>query len=243
MPKFFVSPEQIQGEQIVLTEDAHHITHVLRMKPGTRLTVCDGQGTDHQVRIVSVDEQAVVCQIESSAPSLAEPDIKITLFQGLPKADKMEWILQKGTELGITTYVPVEMKRSVAHIEPKKEARKLERFRKIAESAAKQSGRGIIPEVESACMLDRVLARVHDFNLFLVPYEDALDHSLKQILNGLSEKPRTVGILIGPEGGIDPAEVDALVQQGAVLTGLGPRILRTETAGPMAAAVILYHFS
>ena len=243
VPKFFVSPEQIQGDEIRITEDAHHIKHVLRMQIGEQLTVCDGQGVDHISRIESMDDQIVVCHIESSIPSQAEPEIHITLFQGLPKSDKLEWILQKGTELGISAFVPVEMKRSVVRIESKKEARKTERLRKIVESAAKQSSRGIIPSVEESCSFDKVLARTAEFDLFLVPYEGALDRSLKPVLEALPAKPCKAAILIGPEGGIDPSEIERLKQAGAVPVGLGPRILRTETAGPVTAALLLYHFS
>ncbi|MCR5006434.1 MAG: 16S rRNA (uracil(1498)-N(3))-methyltransferase [Clostridiales bacterium] len=243
MPKFFVSPDQIQGDQIRITEDAHHISHVLRMKIGDHMIVCDGQGTDHQCIIASIDDQAVTCHIESSLQSPSEPLVHITLFQGLPKSDKMEWILQKGTELGISAFVPVEMKRSVVRIEPKKEAKKLERLRKIAEAAAKQSSRGIIPCVEESCGLEKVLARASEFDLLLVPYEGALDQPLKQRLEALPETTRKIAILIGPEGGIDPSEIERLIRAGAVPVGLGPRILRTETAGPVTAALLLYHFS
>ena len=243
VPKFFVSPDQIREDQILITEDAHHIAHVLRMKPGDSLVVCDGQGTDFQTTIESISDQAVVCNIETKALSQAEPDIHITLFQGLPKSDKLEWILQKGTELGVSAFVPVEMQRSVARIEAKKEDRKTERLQKIIEAAAKQSARGVIPVVERACRLEQVIARMAQYDLFLVPYEGALDRPLKGVLEALSVRPKKVAILIGPEGGIDPAEVEKLVQNGAVTVGLGQRILRTETAGPVAASLLLYHFS
>ena len=243
MPKFFVSPDQIREDQILITEDAHHIAHVLRMKPGDPLIVCDGQGTDYETEIETISDQTVVCHIGSRAISQAEPGIHITLFQGLPKSDKLEWILQKGTELGISTFVPVEMQRSVVRIEAKKEERKTERLRKIAEAAAKQSSRGIIPTVERAYRLDQVLGRMAEYDLFLVPYEGALDKPLKNVLEALPSQPKRAAILIGPEGGIDPAEIERLQQAGAVTVGLGQRILRTETAGPVAASLLLYHFS
>ena len=243
VPKFFVSPDRIREDQILITEDAHHIAHVLRMKPGDPLIVCDGQGTDFRTAIESINDQAVVCHIETKAPSQAEPNIHITLFQGLPKSDKLEWILQKGTELGISAFVPVEMQRSVARIEAKKEDRNTERLQKITEAAAKQAARGVIPVVEHACRLDQVFARMAQYDLFLVPYEGALDRPLKGVLEVLPVRPKKAAILIGPEGGIDPAEVEKLVQHGAATVGLGPRILRTETAGPVAASLLLYHFS
>ncbi len=242
MPRFFVHPEQIREDELIITEDAHHIKDVLRIQAGEVLEVCDGQGTDYQAEIENMTGEEIKCRILSQGPSVSESSIHITLFQGLPKSDKMEWILQKGTELGISSFVPVDMQRCVVRYDAKKEIKKTERFRKIAESAAKQSGRGRIPEVKEPQSFLQTVEDVKNYDLFLVPYEAGLDHSLKKTLNALPQMPKTVAILIGPEGGIDPGEVEALTGAGAKIVGLGPRILRTETAGMAAATMLLYHF-
>ena len=241
MPRFFVDLADVGPETIVIREDVHHIANVLRMREGDILTLCDGQGTDYETSIQAVQNDQILCRILSRERSQAEPLIQIALFQGLPKSDKMETILQKGTELGISAFIPVEMKRSVARSDAKKDPKKRERWQKIAESAAKQSGRGRIPTVEGTVSLAEILPQIANFDLFLVPYENGQEHPLKIVLNG-KEKPLKAAILIGPEGGIDPSEIEKLTQAGAVIVGLGPRILRTETAGPAASAMLLYHF-
>ncbi|MBQ2462327.1 MAG: 16S rRNA (uracil(1498)-N(3))-methyltransferase, partial [Clostridia bacterium] len=238
----FVKPLQIQGDTVIVTEDAHHIKDVLRMQAGDTIEVCDGQGMDYTVRLETLSSERVTGRIEEQGPSTSEPAIHVTLFQGLPKSDKMEWILQKGTELGISSFVPVTMQRSVVRYDAKKDAKKTERFRKIAEAAAKQSGRGRIPEVQEVRSFQSVIGEVGKYDLFLVPYEAGLEHSLKRTLSSVPAMPKTVAILIGPEGGIDPKEVDALTEAGAQVVGLGPRILRTETAGMAAVTMLLYHF-
>lgn len=242
MPRFFVDPGQIRDGLITVSEDAHHIQDVLRMREGDPLTLCDGEGMDYEARIEGFSEGQVLCRVLEQSVSASEPAIRITLFQGLPKADKMEWILQKGTELGISAFRPVAMQRSIVKADPKKENRKTDRYRKIALAAAKQSGRGQIPEVTDTVSFSEAVALVSQFDLFLVPYENGRERGLKTELNRLSSIPRTCAILIGPEGGIDPKEIEALESAGARIVGLGPRILRTETAGFTAATMLLYHF-
>ncbi len=242
MPRFFVNDIPENPQTILITEDAHHIQHVLRMHVGEELTVCDGQGMDSHAQIQEFTENGVLCKVLSQEPSAAEPQIHVTLFQGLPKSDKMEWILQKGTELGISAFVPVAMQRSIAKYDSRKDAKKLDRWQKIAESAAKQSGRGRIPAVKETISLQKAADSVRDYDIFLVPYEMGLDHSLKACLQKLDKMPKTAAVLIGPEGGIDAAEVQMLEAAGARIVGLGPRILRTETAGIAAATMLLYHF-
>lgn len=226
----------------MIREDAHHILHVLRKELGDHLTVCDGCGQDYECEILSASAEEIVCRIIEQHNSETEPTIRVTLFQGLPKAEKMEWVLQKGVELGISEFVPVSTERCVVKLDGKKSEGKLARWNKIAQSAAKQSGRGILPEVKNVVSIKQAIQSFDQFDLMLVLYEEERGRSLKEILRAVETVPKTVGIWIGPEGGFEPAEVKMLTEAGAVTAGLGPRILRTETAGMTAAAVILYEY-
>ncbi len=248
MPKFFISKEDIQGSYILIQHDVHHITHVLRKSVGDTLTVCDGRGTDYECVILEIAplEERVVARIESRTVSDTEPETKITLFQSMPKADKMEFVLQKGIEIGISAFQPFYSERSLIHLDHAKAKQKVERWNKIAEAAAKQSGRGTVPPVEEVLTFKDVLAKLSEYELNLVCYEDARKVSLNKILTQTKEKlgrvPKSVSVFIGPEGGFAPHEVDQLVESGALICGLGPRILRTETAGMAAACLILYEY-
>ncbi len=241
MPKFFVTSDKIKDDRIIIdTEDAKHISRVLRMGEGDMLTVCDSQGTDYEAEIVSLGQQEIVCKINSKSESVSEPNIRVTLFQGLPKASKMEYIIQKTTELGITEIVPAKLSRCVAKIDNKKdEAKKFDRWQKISESAAKQSGRGIIPKISPIMTLDEIIEKSKEFDLFFVPYECEEQKTLREVL--LSKKDvKSVGFLIGPEGGFDIAETEKLRNAGIDTVTLGKRILRTETAGEAVLAMTMY---
>lgn len=241
MSKFFVPYDKIFDSKIIIdTDDVTHITRVLRLGEGDTLNVCDSRGTDYQAEITSVEQNRIVCKILSRCESLSEPNIKVTLFQGLPKASKMEYIIQKTTELGIHEIVPLKLSRCVVKINSKKdEGKKIERWQKISESAAKQSGRGIIPEIKPFATLDEVIAKSKEFDLFFVPYECEEHKSLKEIL--LSKKDvKSVGFVIGSEGGFDTAEAEKLRDSGIATVTLGKRILRTETAGEAVLAMTMY---
>ena len=242
MPKFFIPMEDVQGDSLVIREDAHHILHVLRKEIGDHLTVCDGHGQDYECEIVSASAGEVICRILEQYPAETEPAVKLTLFQGLPKAEKMEWLLQKGVELSISEFVPVATERSIVKLDGKKAEGKLARWNKIAQSAAKQSGRGILPEVTKVLSVPQAIRTFDQFDLILVLYEEDRGRSLKAILRDQNDIPKRVALWIGPEGGFEPSEVDQLVKAGAVTAGLGPRILRTETAGMTTAALILYEY-
>lgn len=241
MPKFFVTSDKINDDWIIIdSEDAKHISRVLRMGEGDMLTVCDSQGTDYEAEIVSLGQQEIVCKINSKSASVSEPDIKVMLFQGLPKASKMEYIIQKTTELGITEIVPAKLSRCVVKIDNKKdESKKLDRWQKISESAAKQSGRGIIPKISPIMTLDEIIEKSKEFDLFFVPYECEEQKTLREVL--LSKKDvKSAGFLIGPEGGFDIAETEKLRNAGIDTVTLGKRILRTETAGEAVLAMTMY---
>lgn len=242
MARFFIQAEDICGQIVTIREDVHHILHVLRYKEGDTLEVCDRQGTDYQVKLLETHENTIRCEILHRENSSSEPEIQITLFQGMPKSDKMEWILQKGVELGIAAFVPLRTSRCVVKYDAKKEAQKTVRWQKIVESAAKQSGRGCIPIVYSSIAMDECCRQLALYDQVLVFYENAREVSLKAYLNKQVTRPERIAICIGPEGGWESSEIQLLEEAGAVTVGLGPRILRTETAGMTAAALILYHF-
>ena len=235
MRRFFC--ESITTETATITgDDAHHISRVLRMKAGDALSLCDGAGNEYDAVITSVSPEAVVCALGERHASEAESPVRVTLFQCLPKTGKMELIVQKCTELGVFAVVPVVSARCV--VVPNKDYdKKRERYNRVALEAAKQSRRGMIPSVLPLTELKKI--DVKAFDLFLVAYEDENTVSLKQALRA-AKSPQSIALLIGPEGGLEEAEVAQLVKAGAKSVSLGPRILRTETAGMAMLAQTLY---
>lgn len=239
MPKFFSS--NISGDKIIIdSEDVRHIKNVLRLKTGDIINVCDGKGYDYVSEICEIKEKQIECIIKEKSFADTEPPIKVTLYQGLPKASKMDYIIQKNTELGITEIVPCQLARCVAKIEDKKtEDKKILRWQKISEEAAKQSGRGIIPKIHSVCNLKEAIEKIKKEDLAFALYECETDQSLKKTLTE-HKNAKSVGFLIGPEGGFDPAEIELLHAEGIKSIGLGRRILRCETAGEAVLAMIMY---
>lgn len=239
MPRFFI--ENASGETITVRgADAAHIACSLRMKTGERLTVCGGQGTDFLCEILSAAPDEVALRVVEEIPTQSEPSVRVTLYQGLPKGDKLEWIIEKTVELGVTEIVPVLMQRSVSRPDQKSAAKKHERYQKLALSAAKQSGRGIVPTVRPMCSFRQMcegLSR-HDAVLFFYELGGA---PLADLLSDAADRGFTdIAVVIGPEGGFDPAEAEALQTAGAFTATLGKRILRTETAPLAALSVIMY---
>lgn len=235
MPKFFT--ESICGDIAEITGgDAAHITKVLRMAKGDRLTVSDTHGTDYFCLIESAVPELVRLSIQESRPSETEPSVKVTLFQGIPKSGKMDTIIQKCVELGIHSIYPVETARSVSRPDAKALKAKVERWNKIALEAAKQCGRGIIPTVGGALSFTQAVEMLIETDSPHILYEKAGNQNKFEICRGI----RTAGIFIGPEGGFEEAEIDIAVKSGAKITGLGPRILRTETAPLCALTVIMF---
>ncbi|MBE7022598.1 MAG: 16S rRNA (uracil(1498)-N(3))-methyltransferase [Ruminococcaceae bacterium] len=240
MSKFFIEKSQLKNHCAHLTgQDVTHITRVLRLKPGDELLLCDGEGMDYQARILSFDKATLTAEILAEHPSETEPNVKVTLYQGLPKQGKMEWIIEKCTEMGVTTIVPVQMTRSVVKLDSAQAAKKLERWQKTAREAAKQCGRGQIPQIMPPVDLE-TLTKEELPEFLLLPYEEERTTPVKEALRGA--KAETAGIFIGPEGGFTPEEAAYLVSLGARSVSLGRRILRTETAGLAALALLLYEF-
>lgn len=238
MPKFFVLPKNITDNQIIIDgDDAKHIKNVLRMREKESITVCDGNENDYECEILSFGENLVSLRINSKNRCFAEPNVKVTLFQGLPKADKMELIIQKCVELGIDKIVPVETEHTVVKLD-KKEQKKLDRWRKISESAAKQSGRGKIPEIGNILSFKEAISKTKEYDLSIIPYEKEEIKTLKFIRD--EKECKSVAVFIGPEGGFSNDEVLAAKNCNIIPITLGKRILRTETAGFSTLNIILY---
>lgn len=243
MPKFFINKEDIKDNTITVSgQDATHISKVLRTEVGETLTLCDGCGTDFFARVTSITKEAVSLKIYETLPCLAEPKISVTLFQGIPKQGKMDYIIEKCTELGISRIVPVAAKRSVVKIDDKKsEAKKLERWRKIAAESVKQCGRGKIPEVTDVMGFSEAIEFSKALDLTIAAYECERDTSIKSALT--DKTPKTIGVFIGPEGGLDDLEVKMLNAASIETVTLGTRILRTETAGHTVLTAIMYEYN
>ncbi len=243
MYQFFVEPGQIQGKRAVIRGgDVNHIKNVLRMKPGDELALSNGtDGKEYRVGIVSLGEDEIECELRFIREDAIELPCRVYLFQGLPKGDKMELIIQKAVELGACQVIPVAMARSVVRLDEKKAAAKVKRWQTISEAAAKQSKRGIIPDVPKVMTYQEALAYAKDMEVKLLPYElaEGMERT-KKLIEGISPGQR-VAILIGPEGGFAPEEVALAEQAGFEAVTLGKRILRTETAGMALLSILMYH--
>ncbi|NDL68216.1 16S rRNA (uracil(1498)-N(3))-methyltransferase [Anaerotalea alkaliphila] len=242
MHKFFADSGRISEDRILLEgPDVNHIRQVLRLGPGEEVLINDGQNARFRCIIEAIEKDRVSCRILERLEADTELPLQVTLFQGLPKQEKMELVIQKAVELGAHTIVPVRMRRSVVKLDEKSGAKKRERWQKIAEAAAKQSGRSVVPVVEEPMDFSRALELAGRLDLLLVPYENAegMEHTRK-VLEG-SREAKSLGIFIGPEGGYDDREVEALgaLEHAETIT-LGRRILRTETAGMALLAMLLY---
>ena len=242
MYQFFVEPHQIQGNRIIIEgNDVNHIKNVLRMKPGEELAVSNGlDGKEYRCGIVALEEEAIHCELRFVKEDGVELSSQVYLFQALPKADKMEMIIQKCVELGIHSVAPVATKRCVVKLDDKKAKSKIGRWQGIAEAAAKQSKRRIVPEVMDVMSFKQALQFVKDFEVKVIPYELAEDMSkTREIMESL--KPgQKIAIFIGPEGGFEEAEIKEALESGIVPITLGKRILRTETAGLTVMSWIMY---
>lgn len=247
MPTFFAKKNQIQGNCILLSgEDEKHIRQVLRYQVGDLLDICDEEATRYHTKITAFTEKQVVCEIQEQTAETTELPVRVTLFQGLPKFDKMETIIQKTVELGVTSIIPVEMERSVAKWEPEKSEKKVERWNKIALEAAKQSGRQIVPMVQTTMKFKNSIENISKYDIVVLLYEKETAQTLKKALQSARQglqQVHNIAIFVGPEGGISPKELTELSQQSNVVTvTVGPRILRTETAGMVALAMLGYEW-
>ena len=232
MHHFFVLPQAVEGDKVTITgPDVNHIRNALRMRQGESLLIRDGEGNDYHCRISVIESGLVEARVIERRESRELP-VRLYLFQGLPKSDKMELIIQKAVELGVYEIIPVITKNAVVKLDAKKEKSRLERWQAISESAAKQSGRSKIPKVEKVMLLKEALEMAEGLDRILIPYENqsGID-TMRKALEETGEDTRSIAVFIGPEGGFDESEILLAKEQGAVPVSLGRRILRTETAG------------
>lgn len=241
MYRFFVEPEQIfQNTVRIIGKDVNHIRNVLRMKPGETILVSNGNDKEYKCALQEIGAEEVVASIEDVDGPERELPIKVTLFQALPKGDKMEMVIQKMIELGAYEIVPVATKRCIVKLDEKKAASKTKRWNMIAESAAKQSKRGIIPNVSMPVDLKKALDMAKNMDMILIPYEEAENMEYTRKIVSEIKQGMSVGIFIGPEGGFAPEEVEQAKACGAAAVTLGKRILRTETAGMALMSVLMF---
>ena len=245
MPKFFVLSEQINNNKIeIIGKDVNHIKNVLREKIGNEIIICDSDSAqDYLCEITKIEETKIECEIKNELENSIESNIKVTIMQGLPKSDKMELIIQKSVELGVYDIIPIEMSRCVVKLNEKDKMKKIERWQKISEVAAKQCGRNIIPNINNIMKLKNICNIVKEYDIVFVAYENEKENTIKQELKNIkipNDKEIKIGVIVGPEGGIAQEEIELLNESGIKTITLGKRILRTETVALNVLSVIMY---
>lgn len=250
MPKFFVKKEQIQNNEIIIQgQDVNHIKKVLRAKIGDELQICNSQnGENFLCNIEKINNEDILCIIKHKIEEKVESNVEVTIFQGLPKADKMEYIIQKSVELGVYDITPVKMKRCVVKLDDKDKNKKVQRWQKISEVAAKQCGRDLIPTIKDIINIKKLCNLIGNYDIVLVAYENERENTLREqleIIKGkicLNKNDRKfkIGVIIGPEGGLEEDDVKSLKENGAEIITLGKRILRTETVALNILSIIMY---
>ena len=246
MPRFFVSAEQIVGNTLTLTgDDAHHVARSLRMAAGETITVCDENAVEYECKLTSFEQdKRVLAEVLCAKPSQTEPPYRAVLFQALPKGEKFDSIIQKAVECGVYEIVPFQSSRCIAKAKVDGEADKTKRRCRIAEEAAKQSGRGRIPAVKPTVSFAQMLSLAGECDVCLFCYEGEGTETLASILESATDLPACprIGIVVGSEGGFSPEEAEKAREVGMKMTGLGKRILRTETAAPFVLGCLVYRF-
>ncbi len=244
MPRFFVKNEQINNNIITITnEDVKHIKNVLRKNIGDEIEICNQEsGESFKTNIIDINDKQIKAKIFENIDTNAESNVYINIFQGLPKADKMELIIQKSVELGASEITPVAMKRCIVKINEKDEKRKIQRWQKISEGAAKQSGRNIIPKINEIKNIKNICESFSEYDIVLVAYENEKENMLKEELKKIDKSKDNIkiAIVIGPEGGLEKEDIQLMNNAGAKIITLGPRILRTETVALNTISIIMY---
>lgn len=243
MQKFFVEENQIENDKInIIGEDVKHISSVLRMQKGEQILIGSKETLETYItEIEQIEKEKVVAKIIEKYDTQTESNVEIDLYQGLPKADKMELIIQKTTEIGVSKVTPVDMVRCIVKLDEKDAKKKIERWQKVAEGAAKQSKRSKIPEIKNKIKIKDLENIISQYDAFIVAYEEENEITLKQELKKLREQEKyKIGILVGPEGGITKEEIEKLTSYNAKVVTLGKRILRTETAPIVLTSNIIY---
>lgn len=241
MPKFFVKSSNIVDDKIIIDDqNVNHIKNVLRLQVGDEIIINDRQGHDYKCIINAIEGSQIITHIDSVTACSSEPSTQVTLFQSLIKGEKMEWVIQKAVEIGVAKIVPLCTSRCVVKLDsPKKMTAKIERWNKIAEAAAKQSGRGIVPEVTYPMYFDEGLQYVKENHILsIIPYEKEHEQGIRGVLQ--STTSQEVGIFIGPEGGFTEEEVEKAIETHIHSVSLGSRILRSETASLVTLTNIMY---
>ena len=244
MYNFFARENSRQGDSyFIIGTDYNHIKNVLRLSIGEKIKICDKDNSKNYVsEIAEITNQEVKCTIIEEVDGEAEGNVELHIYQGLPKADKMELILQKGTELGVSKFIPVALKRCIVKLDGKDAIKKIERWQKITEVASKQSGRDIVPEVANIETINDICNKINDYDLVMLAYELEENNYIKtELLNIKNTKENyKIAIVIGPEGGIDDKEAEKLKEAGAKIVSLGKRILRTETVALQVSSIVMY---
>lgn len=241
---FYIKNNQIDENKITLYgSDVKHIKNVLRHKIDDLITICDEDGTRYISKIVRMENDEIVLDVTEKLIDSNEPLVAITLVQGLPKSDKMDFIVQKCTELGAKEIIPTTMERTVVKIDDSNSAKKVERWNKIAFEASKQCGRTRVPTVEKIVNLENIVENLSKYDIVIVPYECEKDNMLKTVLRNIDTNIRNIAVVIGPEGGFSEKDIVLLEKLPNVKKiSLGKRILRTETAGIATIAMLLYEY-
>lgn len=241
MPKFFVDETQIKEDNITIYgTDVNHIHQVLRLKEKAEIEIASKQeNINYRCKIETILPDKIICNIIEKKEETHELPFSITIYQGLPKAEKMEWIIQKCTELGANEFIPTVLQNCVVKLDEKTAKKKIERWQKIAEVAAKQSLRDKIPKVYMPQTLKQVEMDIQNYDAFILAYEKEEEQTLKQVLKTL-ENSKKIAILIGPEGGLEEKEVEYLKEKGAKVITLGKRILRTESVAMVMVSNLIY---
>lgn len=244
MGKFFVKSSQVgENELTIIGEDVNHIKNVLRLNIADQIKVCDlDNSINYNCEIVRMSSEEIRCRILEKLQNNSEGNVELHIFQGLPKSDKMELVIQKGTELGVSEFIPVRFSRCIVKISGKDEIKKVDRWNKISEVASKQCGRDIIPKVTNIANLKDVCNKIKDYDLVLLAYEMEEENFIKNELEGIrnTKEKYKIAVIIGPEGGIERNEAEMLENSGAKVISLGRRILRTETVAMQVSSIIMY---
>jgi 16S rRNA (uracil1498-N3)-methyltransferase len=245
LQRYFVKQRAIDNRFFIEEEDRHHISKVMRMSIGDEIICVDPDNLSANCRITEITDEQVIVDVVQWKDEISELPIKVTIASGLPKGDKLEWIIQKGTELGAHEFLPFTARRSVVKWDEKKAAKKVDRWQKIAKEAAEQSHRSFLPEVVSPMSFKTLLEKSIDFHYKLVAFEEESRNGESSVFASTLQKMRpgdSLLLVFGPEGGLTDDEVQVMLESGFSLCGLGPRILRTETAPLYALGAISYHF-
>lgn len=240
MHKFFVSKDNIVGNKCTIEgDDVKHIYKVLRLKEGEKISINNCEGKEYVGKLIDINKKEVIIDILEEIELNNESDIKVHLFQGMPKSTKMDLIVQKNTELGIRSITPIITERVV--VKNDSEFKKVDRWNRIALEACKQSKRSLIPNINTPIEFEELLIKMKDMDLIVVPYESKKGDGIKKLINDVANTQiKNIAIIIGPEGGFEEEEISKLEEVGAYIVTLGPRILRTETAGFVALTLLMY---